>query len=172
MAINSKNKGSEFERKVAKLLTEWAGSEFHRTPMSGALHWSNDKRVVSDIVPPQELVDKGWPFSIECKKVEDAQWEFSNFIEGNSMTLKDHWKQCCDDAKREDMIPMMIFSKNRRDTFVMITKETLYQLEIEPECYINVVYKEHDLVILKFSDFLSSISIGELMSKNLLAKKL
>lgn len=172
MPINSKQKGSEFERKVAKMLSKWSGQEFHRTPMSGALHWSNDKRVISDIVPPQELVDKGWPFSLECKKVEDAQWEFSNFIEGTSMTLKDHWKQCCDDAQREDMIPMLIFNKNRRDIFIMITKETFYQLEIEPESYINLVHKEQDLVIMRFSDLLALISVDELISKNLLSDKL
>lgn len=170
MPINSKNKGSEFERKVAKLLSEWAGMEFHRTPMSGALHWSNDKRVVSDIVPPQELVDKGWPFSIECKKVEDAQWEFSNFIEGTSMTLKEHWKQCCDDAERESMIPMLVFNKNRRDIFIMVTKEAFYQMDIEPESYINLIHKGQDLVILKFSDFLQLISVDTLISKNLLCE--
>ena len=63
-----KQKGSEFERKVAKALTDWSGYEFHRTLMSGALHWDNDSRVVSDIVPPESL--SGWPFSIECKNVE------------------------------------------------------------------------------------------------------
>ena len=67
---NPKAKGNEFELKISKMLTEWSGQQFHRTPASGALHWSNDKRVVSDIVPPETL--SGWPFSIECKKVEGA----------------------------------------------------------------------------------------------------
>lgn len=170
MPINSKQKGSEFERKIAKALQEWSKYEFHRTPMSGALHWSNDNRVVSDIVPTQELVDKGWPFSIECKKVEGAQWEFSNLIDGTSMTLKEHWQQCWDDAQREHMIPMLIFNKNRRDIYIMITKEVFYQLEIEPESYINLIHKDWDLVIMKFNDFLSLISIDEVLSKNLIIR--
>lgn len=168
MPINSKNKGSEFERKVAKMLTEWSGQEYHRTPMSGALHWKNDKRVVSDIVPPQDLVDRGWPFSLECKKVEDAQWEFSAFIEGTSMTLKDHWKQCYEDAQREQMIPLLIFSKNRRDTFVMMEHSVFENLGINPENHVNFVLSHHNLVIMKFSEMLSLISVEELLSKNLL----
>ena len=63
-AKNSKAKGNGFELVVAKALTTWSGQKFHRTPASGALHWSNDKRVVSDIVPPQYM---DFPFSIECK---------------------------------------------------------------------------------------------------------
>ena len=166
---NPKEKGNDHERKVAKLLSDWSGQKFMRTPMSGAIHNFKDKRVVSDIVAPLSLGN--WPFSIECKKVENS-WEFSSFIDGTSMTLKDHWKQCCDDAEREDMVPMLVFTKNYRDIFIMITKDTFYQLEIEPESYINLVHKEQDLVIMKFSDLLSSISVEELLSKNLLGAKL
>lgn len=172
MSFNSKQKGSDYERKVAKILSDWSGREFHRTPMSGSLRWSNDKRVVSDIVPSQDLVDKGWPFSIECKKVEGSQWEFSNFIEGTSMTLKDHWKQCCDDAKRENMIPMLVFSKNRRDTFIIITRDVFSKLGINPKSYINLVHNDQDLIIMKLSDLLASISVEGLLSKNLLVNKL
>ena len=165
--INGKNKGTDFERKIAKLLQEWSGYEFHRTPMSGALHWNNDTRVVSDIVPSQELVDKGWPFSIECKKVE-APWEINNFIDGNAITIKEHWNQCTDDAKREHLIPMLIFNKNRRDVYIMITKETFENLNISPDSYINLIQSKQNLIIMKFKDFLSLITVDKLLSKNLL----
>lgn len=165
--INSKNKGSEFERAVAKMLTLWSGYEFHRTPMSGALHWTNDKRVVSDIVPPQELIDEGWPFSIECKKVENS-WEFNCFLDGTSQTLKEHWKQCCDDAVRECMVPMLVFSKNRRDIFVMLKSEVFKTLCTDINLYVNIVRGDTDVTIAKLSDVLFNVSLDKLLSLNLL----
>lgn len=165
---NPKEKGNDHERKVAKLLSEWSGQKFMRTPMSGAIHNFKDKRVVSDIVAPLSLGD--WPFSIECKKVENS-WEFNAFIEGTSQTLKEHWKQCVDDSEREELVPMLVFTKNYRDIYVMITKDTFCQLEIEPVSYINLIYKEQDLVIMKFNELLSLISVDELISKNLLGNK-
>lgn len=166
MAINSKQKGSEFELKVAKLLTKWSGEIFHRTPMSGALHWANDNRVVSDIVPPQSLVDAGWPYSIECKKVE-ASWEFNGFIEGTAIFWK-HWKQCYEDSQRENMIPLLVFNKNYRDIYVAMTTEVYVQLGIKIE---NVIYLEcqgWNLTILRLNDLLDNITCEELISKDLL----
>ena len=66
MAVkNPNNKGNELERKVAKMLSDWAGVKFMRTPSSGAIHNFKDKRVVSDIVAPLSIGN--FPFSIECK---------------------------------------------------------------------------------------------------------
>ena len=164
MAINSKQKGKEFERKVAKMLTEWSGQEFNRTPQSGALHWNNDKRVVSDIVSPQTLTD--WPFSIECKKVE-YPWEFSTIIEGTSL-FWEHWQQCWDDSQREQLRPLLVFCKNYRDTFAVITYQDFEKINVTFESFIRVTRQDFDLVILKFKDFLEKISLDTLLSKNLL----
>lgn len=164
---NPKEKGNNHERKVAKMLSEWAGVKFNRTPMSGALRWGNDRRVVSDIVAPLSIGN--WPFSIEAKCVE-CSWELNTFIEGTSQTLKEHWEQCLLDANREELLPMLVFTKNYRDIFMMITKDVFNQLEIEPESYISVVNKSHDLIIMRFSEFLKLISLDILLSKNLLCK--
>lgn len=164
MPINSKAKGSGFELKIAKMLTKWSGSEFHRTPASGALHWKNDKRVVSDIVPPQEL---DWPFSIECKKVEYS-WDFSNIIKGTS-TFWEHWNQANDDANREEMIPMLVFSKNYRDTYVALQVDVFVRLFYKKEkpSYLSVHYvhgsQRHDLAILGFEEFLSMTDLNEII---------
>jgi hypothetical protein len=158
---NPKAKGNEFELKVAKILSEWSGQQFHRTPASGALHWSNDKRVISDIVPPETLKD--WPFSIECKKVEGANWEFSALIEGTSQTLKEHWKQACEDADREDMIPLLVFSKNFHDIYVMMKWCTFVKLGIHPESFMTLMSSSGELALMKFSDLLSQITIENLL---------
>lgn len=156
-----KQKGSEFERKVAKMLTEWSGSEFHRTPMSGALHWSNDSRVVSDIVPPESL--SGWPFSIECKNVE-CSWGFDTFINGTSTTLKEHWRQAEGDARSEGMVPMLVFTKNYRDIYLMMTESDYLRASVDIDSMTldrgGVSYR-----LARFSDFLDSTSCEDIISK-------
>ena len=104
---NSKNKGSIFEREVAKALSKWTGHDFHRTPGSGALHWKNDARVVSDIVPPQDYPE--WKVSVECKCYSKQTYspDFQSVIDGTS-TLWKHWEQCVNDANREQLVPMLI----------------------------------------------------------------
>jgi hypothetical protein len=160
---NPKEKGNEFERKVAKLLSDWSGEKFIRTPMSGAIHNFKDKRVVSDITAPLSLGN--WPFSIECKKVEAANWEFSAFIEGTSQTLKEHWQQCCTDADRENMVPMLVFSKNRREIYMMITKKTFDILGVCPDSYFELYYKDSCLAIMRFIEFLNNISVNDVIGK-------
>lgn len=163
---NPKQKGNNHELRVAKLLTEWAGQKFNRTPMSGALHWDNDKRVISDIVPPQSLV--GWPFSLECKNVETS-WEFNTFIEGKSQTMKEHWKQCCEDAQREELIPLLVFTKNYREIYTVMAMEVFDELQIQAD-HMELKTWEHHVVLLKFTDLLAEVSLTDLLNRKLLDK--
>lgn len=171
--VNSKQKGNEFELKVAKLLSAWSGEEFHRTPMSGALHWNNDTRVISDIVPPQHLVDAGWPFSCECKKVQ-YDWDFSSILNGSSMFWK-HWKQCYEDSQREEMIPLLIFSKNYREIYAVMPKTVFDQLQLDNGdwCPYMIIQNGlhsggHNLVVFALKQFLESITCDEIIERKLL----
>ena len=47
--INSKNKGSRFERTICKWFQDWTGYEFKRVPASGALRWKKTDNITSDI---------------------------------------------------------------------------------------------------------------------------
>lgn len=114
MAINSKNKGNEYERKVAKILGEWWGEDFKRTPMSGGLHWDKDNRVSGDIVPPPDSL---FPFTTECKKRES--WEFHLAFKSKN-EIDDYWTQSVGDANRVNKKPMVVFSKNRQPNYLMI----------------------------------------------------
>ena len=166
--INSKAKGSSFERKVAGALSDWSGMEFHRTPMSGALHWSNDKRVISDIVPPQDLAD--WPLSIECKKVE-YDWDFSTIMSGTSTFWK-HWKQAEDDAEREGLKPLLIFSKNRREIYsVMRTEDHNKLFTDQLSSVIHVEKGSNKLSIILFKEFLEHTTLDKVLNflKNFLS---
>ena len=158
--INGKAKGNRFELDVAKMLTEWSGKTFHRTPQSGALHWDNDKRVVSDIVPPQDL---GFPFSIECKS-QEVPWDFDSLITGKSILWK-FWNQCCRDAISEEMEPLLVFSKNYRKIYSMIRRITYDKLG---KNLANVCVKTVDgvdVVIVDFNDLLNNLALCEVLDK-------
>lgn len=165
--INSKAKGSTFERKLAKMLSKWSGHNFVRTPMSGAMyHYHNDSRVISDIVPPSTL--KGWAFSIEAKNVE-CPWDFNTFLEGSSLTLKSHWKQCIDDATRENLVPLLVFTKNYRDIYMMVDTSTWDDLDLDLP-HLSIKVEDISTVVCKFSSFLDAISCEDLIKKNLKRK--
>ena len=160
IVINGKAKGNRFELDVAKMLTEWSGKTFHRTPQSGALHWDNDKRVVSDIVPPQDL---GFPFSIECKSQEVA-WDFDSLITGKS-TIWKFWSQCCNDAHSENMEPLLVFSKNYRKIYAMLQRTTYNKLG---KTLTNVTVQSDawgDVVIIDFKELLDNVTLSEVLDK-------
>ena len=123
----SKNKGSNYERTVAKKFTDWwipAGSkaEFHRVPASGALQWADDHRVAGDIIAPDGY---NFPFVIECKKHEG--WSIDHVMLDIGEP-KNWWAQVVTDARRVKRAPMLVFSRNRAKDFVMVPHdEWLYK---------------------------------------------
>lgn len=126
--LNSRNKGANFERLVAKLLTDWWGVKFSRSPQSGGLHWSKDSRVTGDIVPP---VDIDFPFTIECKKQEG--WDFSQILSKKG-DIKQWWEQCINDFRRLDddsKNPLLVFSKNHYPIYYIMLTATYQRLEPE-----------------------------------------
>ena len=156
---NPKEKGNNFERKIAKMLSNWSGFKFIRTPMSGALHNFKDKRVVSDIVPSLSLGN--FPFSIECKNVS-CSWEISKILDGTSITLIEHWEQCKVNAKEEELYPWLIFTKNFRRIYSMMYTEQFKKLPLMDINFIEIFLSESQpIIIFDFQDFLEKISIKE-----------
>lgn len=115
--INSSNKGSDYERKVSKVLSKWWGEEFHRTPASGGLKWKEDNRVAGDIVTP---VNSKYPYVTELKKREE--WLLEQLLKGTG-SIEKWWNQVTDDSKRTGMKPFLIFSKNFSPDFGMMLEE-------------------------------------------------
>lgn len=112
--INSKKKGSEYELKIAKVLSAYWGEEFHRTPASGGLHWKQDNRVAGDIVTPPDSV---YPWVTECKKRE--AWTFDQLIKSTG-EIESYWKQVCRDSNETGLRPLLIFSKNYEPNYMMM----------------------------------------------------
>ncbi|UNA01527.1 holliday junction resolvase [Bacillus phage vB_BcgM] len=115
----SKVKGSTYELKVAKELSEWSGENVHRVPQSGAggYSWGADSRMNGDVVFP---VGSRNSFVYELKKREG--WDLSHLFK-NIGQIKEWFSQVVTDSRRmksHGMSPCLIFSKNRDISYVVI----------------------------------------------------
>jgi hypothetical protein len=111
--MNSRSKGSRFERAIAKDFSKWCGFTCKRTPMSGG--WAK----TGDVTPkrPKDMVE--FIFCAELKHQEG--WSFSNSFLGKSPNkqIAKWWGQCQADAKKSDRIPILIFTKNFDQIYCM-----------------------------------------------------
>lgn len=111
--INSRTKGSKNERNVAKLMADWSGYEFARTPQSGGLHWKK-QYTSGDIVCIDERHGSRFPFSIECKFHEslDLLHLIDNTVGKKSNKITLFWDQAETDAKQVNKIPLLFMRRN------------------------------------------------------------
>jgi hypothetical protein len=150
----SKNKGAEFERKVAKIF----GKHFFqnpkaliRSPRSGGGSWKGD------IVPNPEFPNVKFDFCIECKKQE--KWDFTSVFKnfGESLLCK-FWIQTLRECPK-DKIPILVFSKNNSPIFVLtkwsMDSSTSSHFYIDCKSYTS--YLEESVVITTLVDFLKEI---------------
>lgn len=160
MVKNAKAKGNTFELTVAKMLTEWAGVKFMRTPMSGAIHNFNDKRVISDIVAPLSIGN--FPFSIECKN-QEVPWDFDFILTGTS-TIWKFWRQASEDAQSEQLEPLLVFKKNFRQVYVAMRTDAFILLfkDKNKPVHVSVTHTE-EVTILNLEDLLSQCTLDEIL---------
>lgn len=111
---NSKKKGDKFERDVAKILGDWWGFKFSRTPMSGGASWLADNNAVGDIVTPPEAK---FPLVIECKSREG--WTIDNVLLNNK---EPHtwWSQVVTDSTKTGQTPCLIFKRKFSNIYVTL----------------------------------------------------
>lgn len=121
--VNSRAKGSAFERTIAKQLNEkFETSEFSRTPGSGAFATTHSLpdhlKLYGDLITPQNF-----RFCMECKK------GYNNI---NHYDLIDHssklWEfidQCQKDSDKCNKSPMVIFKQDRQRTLAIVPSDTV-----------------------------------------------
>lgn len=153
MAVNSKNKGNTFERKIAKILSErfephtGLSDAFRRNIDSGSFFGaSNQHRIqkhgtehanFGDILTPQDF-----KFAVECKHYKTPP-TFGTIIKGE-YKLFDEWiGQAKQDAENAGKAWMVIAKFNNVDEFVLV------QQGIAPQSKILMRYKDADIVPLK-----------------------
>jgi len=160
MAINRNRKGSDFERKIAKKMTDWTGLKFERVPASGGLHWASDNRVYGDIVTNEP----DFPFVIEAKCRES--WNMDSLINGSKEVGK-WWKQVTADAEATGKEPMVIFTRNRQPDYMMLKVEAMHSLFTRDtyDFYMELIVGSSFVVVLKLDEVIekSFISNGVVM---------
>lgn len=114
-SINGRTKGASFERNIAKQLTTWSGQPFDRVFRSGG------GIAKGDIAPAYG----SWPFVAELKNRES--WNHSDLWKGKGATWK-WWDKVQEEANNANKHPMLILKKNRHDSLVCITLQSLKSL--------------------------------------------
>jgi len=121
-------KGHAYERVIGALFTEAyypeGSGEFKRVPQSGG--W--DKRVTpGDLMAlkrvsndsDEMIIDRSFPFSIECKNWKDIKHFFSGLYASDSQLFK--WmEQASNDAAVAEKIPLVVFKLYRQSHVVML----------------------------------------------------
>lgn len=135
MGVKSKRKGNRYELRVAKLLSEFTGRKFRRTPSSGAFNKQGstlflDRAFSGDIVPIMEEADTSkFAFSVEAKSYYTG-FNMSSSLTSNTNLFYQWWEQCCDDAKTVGLMPLLFFKPNYKDDFVALNKKGAQTLKL------------------------------------------
>jgi hypothetical protein len=123
-----------FERSIAKMLGEWWGCTFRRTPSSGAWSKQGQSRFSKgldaagdfhgDIVAPPEA---HFPFSVECKCYKEV--ELYKALYGKSNVF-DWWQQCLGDSKRVHKLGMLVVKENGKGPLVILSLSSYLKLKL------------------------------------------
>ncbi len=107
-SIQSKRKGSDNERAVAKFFSEWVGEKFVRVPSSGGLSasWQGNRFLTGDVVPVSET--STFVFSIEAKFYKELKFG----VLGKRNKIYGFWQQAVRDAELAKKIPLLIVRHN------------------------------------------------------------
>lgn len=106
--INSRSKGRRGESMACDFFHEWSGMKFTRVPASGGLRWKNTANTTGDIIADEP--NYIFPFSIEAKNMGDIN--FSHLLYDVDSDIIKFWKQCFEDSKRGNKIPMLLMRYN------------------------------------------------------------
>ena len=146
--VNSRAKGSTFERQIAKTLNDrFNTSEFSRTPGSGAFATTHSLpdhlKIYGDLITPQNF-----KYCIECKKGYNKENLYSIYNYSS-----DTWKfieQCEKDSEKCQKTPMVIFKQDRQKTLAIVPYNSLYK----SNNYIEIHKEEKTYRIYLFDDLL------------------
>lgn len=152
MANTSKNKGSVYEAKIAKLLTNEFKVEFRRVPLSGAIDY-----LKGDIWTPKDTA--WWPYCIECKHYKDIQW--NNFLTSKTTDMLVFWKQTIREAEVMEKKPLLIFRWNRSKDFVAFNDELIVDHYVEVKsfgCHFKITLLDEWIKCIKNQSFVAKSS--------------
>lgn len=155
MGVDGNRKGQEYMRCLSRLLSEWVcGSS-----VKGILMAELPIRVKTTVVTPVD----GWggagdfavapevqpfPFAMEAKDVEG--WSFDGALQNKRWMVWNFWEQTLRQAEKVDLIPMLLFTKNRYPDWIMLPEGVDDFVE-------NTLYiRSHGVEVMLLDDFLAT----------------
>lgn len=117
MAINSKNKGSTYERKIAKAMSEATGDNFKRTPGSGAMGTTSNIQAMQGDVFNADWMDK-FPFFFELKKYKAVN--LYHFIQNLKSCNITKWVVKMQEQQADYQTGVLIFEEDRGKSIAVV----------------------------------------------------
>ena len=166
--MNSKNKGSSFERLISKKISLWYSNGekddlFYRTSNSGGRftvrinkgkETSGQHGDVCSYSSESELFSKN--ILIECKHYKDADL-WSLFTESKGDNIFNWWKEAVKESVDSKTEPMLVVRQNNRPILLLtstrLTKLISLSSNLTP--YMQILSMEMLPSVYKFEDFLS-----------------
>lgn len=158
MPSPQKNKGSGYEREVAKFLSDLYGESFIRAPGSGAyvggknqsrtqfLHEGQIRSFKGDIVPGQSFTK----MNVECKFYADFPWHL--LLTGECKQL-DSWLEQLLDVEDEDDLNILFMKFNRKGQYVAVQGKLTWKAD---NCMFYGSKKWGDWIIMEHSSFFNN----------------
>lgn len=156
-----KNKGSGYEREVAKILSDTFGYHFNRNIAgSGAfIGGSNAYRknilteeqlqfCMGDVSVPKEMKK----MVVECKFYKE--FPFHHFLINKSIPLLDKWIEQQLDIINEDSFWFVTFKINRAGRFIAISKKLCDFFDPKKSNYAIYFYKGEEYIVTDFDEFI------------------
>jgi len=130
MGAKSKQKGNRYERRCAKLLSEFTGVNFRKVPASGGFNKFGGQVVAEHAFTGDVICDrKEFLFSVEAKS--QKAFSFNAMLKNpKTAVFTEWWKQCIEDAKRVSKLPMLMFKPDVSDDFVAFDSGGILRLGI------------------------------------------
>lgn len=130
----SKRKGKTYERRCAKILTEYTNTNFRKTPGSGGFNKQGGVTIREELFCGDLICDSpNFRYCIEAKNREE--FSFTALLKSPATAaFTKWWYQCVEDAKMVGLEPLMFFKPNNRDDFIVMTLEEWYDKYNDPNC--------------------------------------
>lgn len=141
---SSRGKGQRGERKAAKALEGWWGSEFARTPSSGGFRtkkFRDEWNAASDLVTSDET----FPFAVEVKNCEG--WHLEQLLTAPKCDLYDWWDQAVREAPL-GKIPLLMFTRNHQPFFVVM-RARHWRPDVVPAPLLSIFIDGKEVCIMK-----------------------
>ena len=165
--VNSKSKGKRGENGAAKLLEQWWGGHFCRTPDSGAFMTTHTKQILGsgndisgDLICPEDF-----PFCVEVKrrKVIDLFKCIRSYNDADDDHLASWWAQTVRDAKRTEKVPLLMFKEDRKQWYICLTTDFVKVLKPASKNYLT--YDNFSIIMITDLTLFCKDDIIQLCSK-------